>query len=80
LRYANDETPLTGDRIKNSSGGLGKVTAVSPGSSARSEPTRITVKWDEGIIEIDYDQASRFTLVSRAPGATGNRHGTAGHS
>ena len=79
MRYANDEAPMAGDRIKNSTGGLGTVTAISSGSGVRSELARITVKWDEGIIEIDYDLAAKFILVSR--GSTpGKKHGTAGHS
>jgi len=79
LRYANDEAPMAGDRIKNSTGHLGTVTAVSSGSSARSGPASITVKWDEGIIEIDYDVAAKFILVAR-DSAPGKKHGTAGHS
>jgi hypothetical protein len=79
LRYANEEAPMAGDRIKNSAGGLGTVTAISKRSSAHSEPARITVRWDEGIIEIDYDLAAKFTLVSRASAAA-KMHGTAGRS
>jgi hypothetical protein len=71
---------MTGDRIKNSSGGLGTVTAVFGRSSAHSEPARITVKWDEGIVEIDYDLAAKFTLVSRGVGPGKVHHGTAGRS
>lgn len=65
LRYANDETPQPGDRIRNSTGGLGTVTAVLPVLAGRSEPVQIRVKWDEGIVDIDYDLASKFTLVAR---------------
>jgi len=79
LRYANGETPMAGDRIKNSAGGLGTVTGIS-GASGHSEPTRIAVKWDEGIVEIDYDFAAKFTLVSRGSAPKKMRHGTAGFS
>lgn len=65
MRYANDELPMPGDRIRNSKGGLGTVTATLPRSGKHSEPVRITVKWDEGIVDIDYDLASKFTLISR---------------
>lgn len=68
MRYASDETPMTGDRIKNSAGALGTVTAVlaAPSTiSAPSTPSHIRVKWDEGVVDIDYDVASKFTLVAR---------------
>jgi len=78
LRYANEEAPMAGDRIRNSTGGLGTVTAIFEGSSASSAPARITVKWDEGIVEIDYDLAGKFTLVSRGAGSGMAHHGTAG--
>lgn len=65
LRYANHEFPQAGDRIRNSKGGLGTVTATSPLRGNQSGPRSLTVKWDEGIVEIEYDDASNFTLVSR---------------
>ena len=65
MRYANDEIPLAGDRILNSNGGLGTVIGTSLGASKHAEPARISVKWDEGIVEIEYDSASRFTLIAR---------------
>jgi hypothetical protein len=68
LRYANDEIPMQGDRIRNSAGALGTVTSVLRASASSSEPIQITVKWDEGIVGIDYDVAQKFSLVSRAPG------------
>lgn len=37
----------------------------------KSGPSWITVKWDEGVVDIEYDLASDFTLVSRTP-PTGN--------
>lgn len=65
LRYANLELPQAGDRIRNSKGGLGTVTTTSLLRGNQSEPASLTVKWDEGIVEIEYDVASNFTLVSR---------------
>ena len=65
MRYANEETPMPGDRIRNSAGGLGTVTAVLPLPAIHSEPAQIRVKWDEGIVDIDYDLASKFTLIAR---------------
>jgi hypothetical protein len=68
LRYASDETPKVGDRIKNRAGDWGSVTEVFGPPGTHSEPFRITVKWDEGIVEIDYEVATNFTLVSRGEG------------
>jgi hypothetical protein len=66
LRYSNNELPMLGDRIRNAKGGLGTVTNTSPVTNDPAEPLRITVKWDEGIIDIEYDLASKFTLISRS--------------
>jgi hypothetical protein len=66
LRYANNEIPAAGDRIRNADGGLGTVTTTWTRGGQHAEPNRVTVKWDEGVIEIEYDSASRFTLISRA--------------
>lgn len=68
MRYDNQELPHAGDRIRNHKGGFGTVTRTSPVRDQKSEPTWITVKWDHGIVDIEYDLASTFTLVSRAPG------------
>lgn len=66
MRYANQELPHAGDRIRNHKGGFGTVTRTSPVRGQKSEPSWITVKWDQGIVDIEYDLASTFTLVSRA--------------
>ena len=63
LRYANNEIPRPGDRIRNSQGDLGTVRTVMPGSGNHAEPTHMTVKWDEGVIEIEYDSAANFSLL-----------------
>lgn len=75
LRYASEETPKVGDRIKNRTGDCGTVTEIFGPDGAHSEPVRITIKWDEGIVEIDYEVATNFTLVSRG---SGERKSTAG--
>ena len=75
MRYASEETPKVGDRIKNRAGDCGTVTEVFGPAGAYSEPVRITIKWDEGIVEIDYEVATNFTLVSRG---SGDRKSTAG--
>lgn len=66
MRYDNQELPQAGDRIRNSKGGFGTVTRTSPVRDQKSEPSWIAVKWDEGIVDIEYDLASTFVLVSRA--------------
>jgi len=38
----------------------------------KSEPSWIAVKWDEGVVDIEYDVASDFTLVSRPSAASGS--------
>jgi hypothetical protein len=63
LRYANNEIPRPGDRIRNNRGDLGTVRTVFPGNGKHTEPTHMTVKWDEGIVEIEYDSAANFTLA-----------------
>ena len=68
MRYGTGETPIAGDRIKDNTGGFGTVTAVLRGTRNNPEPSQISIKWDEGIVEIDYDIAGRFALVSRKPG------------
>jgi hypothetical protein len=77
LRYASEETPKVGDRIKNRAGDWGTVIEIFGPPGAHSEPFRITVKWDEGIVEIDYEVATNFILVSRG---SGERKSTAGRS
>jgi len=70
---------MPGDRIQNAQGSLGTVNAVHKGPAANPSPQRITVKWDEGIIEIDYEQTAHFTLVSRVS-SQGKKRETVGSS
>lgn len=76
MRYANNEVPAIGDRIKDGAGGLGTVTAVW-NAGGNAEPPHFTVRWDEGIVEIDYGLADKFALVSRASAKSSS---SAGHS
>jgi hypothetical protein len=68
VRYASGEAPVQGDRIQNDAGGLGTVTTILCGPRSSSGPAQITVKWDQGIVEIDYSLALKFRLVSRGAG------------
>jgi hypothetical protein len=66
VRYGTGEIPMTGDRIQDQVRGMGTVTAVSLPAAKVPEPSQMSVKWDEGIIEIDYETAARFALVARS--------------
>ena len=67
VRYGTGEIPMTGDRIQNAARGMGTVTAISLPAARGPEPLQVSIKWDEGIIEIDYESAAGFALVSRSP-------------
>jgi hypothetical protein len=67
--YANGETSMSGDRIKDVKGRIGTVTTVRLGSGLE----RIMIRWDEGVVEISYAHADDFSLVSRAPCAAEER-------
>ena len=73
MRYGTGETPMTGDRVKDRAGGFGTVTAICCATRNSPEPSHITIKWDEGIVEIDYDIGGRFALVSRRSGTEDRR-------
>ncbi len=65
VRYGTGEIPMTGDRIQDQARGMGTVTSISLPTARAPEPSQMSVKWDEGIIEIDYETAARFALVAR---------------
>ena len=69
VHYASGETPAAGDRIQNDSGGLGTVITIVCAPRHNMDAWQIRVKWDQGIVEIDYQLAAKFRLVSRARGA-----------
>jgi hypothetical protein len=73
VRYGTGEIPMTGDRIQDAALGMGTVTAISLPATGGPEPSHVSVKWDEGIIEIDYDTALRFALVARNSTRTARR-------
>jgi hypothetical protein len=65
VRYGTGEIPMTGDRIQDAARGMGTVTGISLPAARGPEPLQMSIKWDEGIIEIDYETAERFALVAR---------------
>jgi len=66
VRYGTGEIPMTGDRIQDAARGMGTVTGISLPAEKGLEPLQMSIKWDEGIIEIDYETATRFALVARS--------------
>jgi hypothetical protein len=58
MHYASGENPITHDRIRDSNGDFGTLSSC--------DGTVLTVNWDEGVVDIDYTAAERFTLISRA--------------
>jgi hypothetical protein len=66
VRYGTGEIPMTGVRIQDAARGMGTVTSISLPAAKGPEPLQLSIKWDEGIIEIDYETVAGFTLVSRS--------------
>jgi hypothetical protein len=71
VRYGTGEIPMTGHRIQDAGQRMGTVTAISLPAVSGPEPSQVSVKWDEGIIEIDYGTAVKFSLVARNSTAKG---------
>ena len=69
MSYASGETPMPGDHIRNKSGRRGTVTQVEHAHRNPSVLQQITIKWDEGVVGIDYTLAGDFILISRKPKA-----------
>lgn len=73
VRYGTGEIPMTGDRIQDGAQGMGTVTSISLPAAKGPEPSLVSVKWDQGIIEIDYENAGRFVLVARSSATQAGR-------
>ena len=65
MHYGSGDTPMVGDRVMDSARGLGTVTGISCGANIGPNTARLSIKWDKGVVEIDYPSAEKFTLVSR---------------
>jgi hypothetical protein len=61
MPYANGETPVVGDYVKNKWGIPGTVTRVH---EAREGHEDISVRWDDGATD-PLAPAKDFTLISR---------------
>jgi len=66
LQYINREVPMIGDRIADREGRLGTVMDVRTGSRAIVDG-ELSVKWDDGVVNLNYPLADNFALISRAP-------------
>lgn len=59
MSYSDGQVPIVGDRIENELGRQGIVTeALKDGA--------IVIRWDEGVVAIEYDSAREFRLIARA--------------
>ena len=65
LAYMTGEAPLTGDRVRSKLGYEGTVRSVQRGVTDISED-KLTIKWDDGIVDIDGYSAGEHALVSRS--------------
>ena len=62
MPYVGGETPEVGDYVKNQWEQPGAVTRVH---AAQDGQERISVKWDDGGIDLPFASAEEFTLISR---------------
>lgn len=64
MPYANGETPMPGDYIKNQWEQPGTVFRVSVASNGEES---VSVHWDDGGRDSPLTPAKDFTLISRQP-------------
>lgn len=65
MAYRTGEAPTAGDRVRNKLGQEGTVRSVQRGVTDISED-KLTIKWDDGIVDIDGYNAGEHALVSRS--------------
>lgn len=65
IAYASGEMAVSGDRIKDKKGASGTVIQPRP-DPKNPDFGELTIKWDEGAVEMRYPRAKDFILVSRA--------------
>lgn len=56
--YSSGEYAETGDLVKNERGELGTVVEV--------RALEIVIKWDKGVLHLEYPSGDSLTLVARA--------------
>jgi hypothetical protein len=62
MPYNSGEAPKTGDYVKNKSEQPGTVAAVV---AAQAGYELVSIRWDDGGVEVPLKSADEFTLVSR---------------
>src|SRR5271169_4177316 len=68
MPYMSGETPEVGDYVKNKWEQPGTVTAVQGSTSGHEQ---ISIRWDDGGLDLLSTSAAEFTLLSRSSGAAG---------
>jgi uncharacterized protein (TIGR00369 family) len=68
MPYTSGETPEVGDYVKNQWEQPGTVTAVHAAQNGLEE---VSIRWDDGGVDLPSTSASDFTLLSRSGGAPG---------
>jgi hypothetical protein len=56
--YSSGQYAETGDRVKDEWGELGTVVEV--------RPLEIVIKWDKGVLHLEYPSGDPLTLVARS--------------
>jgi hypothetical protein len=64
--YKTGETPDIGDTIRNSSGKTGIVRQVHRSVGQNTDDEKLTIKWDEGVLEIYGYSARDHLLISKS--------------
>ena len=62
MPYANDETTVLGDYVKNEFGQAGTVTRVRIAFNGHA---LVSIRWDNGGLDSPLTPAKDFTLISR---------------
>jgi uncharacterized protein (TIGR00369 family) len=74
MPYTRGETPEVGDYVKNKWEQPGTVTAVH---APMGGPEQVSIRWDDGGVDLPSSLADEFTLLSRGSGAKGATDRTA---
>jgi hypothetical protein len=65
-QYLTREDAMSGDRITNREGRLGTVVEVRSMSNDIGYG-ELSIKWDDGVVAINYARTKDFALISRPP-------------
>jgi len=73
MPYASGETPEVGDYVKNRFEQPGTVIAVQ---TLQSDHAQVSIRWDDGGVDLPLTAAIEFTLLSRSSSASGGADST----